>query len=139
MFMNTYLPTRINREINRAMNQTCDQHAPMFTHQIRSEVVDRGERWEVVLDLPGLDREDVEIFVEDEMLVIKGARNREALAEGDRLLQSTRLYGTFERRYRLSDEIDGAGIEALMEKGVLHVKLPKAEKALPKRVDIKIN
>lgn len=140
MYFNTYLPAPMARELQRNLNSAagCTNCGPHITSHLRSEVVEREHGWELLLDLPGLDREDVEILVENDVLVVKGNRNREALAEADRLAHSNRLYGSFEKRWRLSDEIDRAKVSARMDKGVLRIELGKADQALPKRVEIKV-
>lgn len=138
MFINTLLPATLHRDIVRSLAQATTPDMGM-NQRLRGEIVEREHAWELQLDLPGMDREDVEILIEASELVVKGARNREALGEKDRLVHSSRLYGSFERRYRLSEEIDTGRISAHMDKGVLRIQLAKAEAALPRKVDIKIN
>lgn len=137
MMINTFLPTLLHREIARSL-ATPATGIPNIGHLIRGEVREHELSWELLLDLPGLDREDVEVLVEGDELVVKGARNREALGEKDRLLHSNRLYGTFERRYRVSEEIDLGKVTARMDKGVLRLSLAKAEQAQPRKVQIEI-
>jgi len=136
MYFNTFLPAPIARELHRTLSGASAPGA--ITHQLRSEVVEREHGWELLLDLPGMDREDVEIVLENDELVVRGSRNREALAETDRLAHSTRLYGRFEKRWRLSEEIDREKVSARMDKGVLRIELGKASQALPKKVEIRV-
>ncbi|MDP2359145.1 MAG: Hsp20/alpha crystallin family protein [bacterium] len=138
MFFNTLLPASLHREIARSFAQP-SVATPSIGHLIRGEVIEREHHWELNLDLPGLDREDVEILVEGNELVIKGVHNREALGERDRVEYSSRLFGSFERRYRLSDEINLEKVSAHMDKGVLRIILSKADQALPRKVDIQIS
>ena len=51
---------------------------------------------------------------------------------------ANRDFGQFEKRYRLSDQVNAEAISANMEHGVLILHLPKAERALPRKVEIKI-
>lgn len=138
MMFNTFLPAALHRELTRSLAApaTC---APTIGHLIRGEVIERESAWELVLDLPGMDRADVELLVEGEELVVKGTRNREALGEKDRLVHSSRLIGSFERRYRVSDEIDLSKVSAHMDKGVLRIVLTKAEQTQSRKVQIEIN
>lgn len=138
MFINTLLPAALNREIVRSLAQATAPESGL-QQRLRGEIVERADAWELQLDLPGMDREDVELQVEAHELVVKGARNREALGEKDRLVHSSRVYGSFERRYRLSEEIDTSRITAHMDKGVLRIQLAKAAAALPRKVDIAVN
>jgi HSP20 family protein len=136
MYFNTLLPAPIARELHRAFN--APNGTTHFGSQVRSEVLERSNAWQLVLDLPGLSREDLEILIENDELVIKGTRQREVLAENERVLQSSRFYGAFEKRWRLSEEIDRGQIAARMDKGVLRIELPKAAQALPQKVEIRI-
>ncbi len=138
MFINTLLPAALHRDIVRSLAQASTVDTGL-NQRLRGEIVERENTWELQLDLPGMDREDVEILIEGQELVVKGARNREAMGEKDRLVHSSRLFGSFERRYRLSDEIDTAGIAAHMDKGVLRITLSKAQAVLPRKVDIAVN
>jgi HSP20 family protein len=141
MFYNTLLPAALHREMTRMLTEpaTCGPACAPISHLIRGEVVEHENAWELVLDLPGMDREDVEVKLEGNELVVKGARNREALGEKDRLLHSSRLFGSFERHYRLSEEINLGKVSARMEKGVLRITLAKADQALPRKVEIQVN
>lgn len=136
MMINTLLPAVLHREIARSLNQGRHE-GPNFGMHLRSEVIEREHGWDLLLELPGMDREDVEVQLESDELVVKGSRNREALSEQDRVVHSSRLFGTFEKRYRLSEEIDREGIEAHMDKGLLRIQLKKASQSLPVKVAIK--
>jgi len=134
MFINTLLPASLHREIARSFAQPAA--CPSIGHLVRGEVIEREHAWELVLDLPGMDREDIEVLVEGRELIVKGVRNREALGEKERLVHSSRLYGGFERRYQVSEEINLEQIAARMDKGVLRISLAKSDQALPRKVDI---
>ena len=135
MIRNLMLPTIVNRELDRMMNGLENHSVPSF---VASDLIEHESGWEIQMDLPGLDRENVEIFVEQDSLVIKGERKAPTLAVNDRLLQRNRDFGQFEKRYRLSDQVNAEAISANMEHGVLILHLPKAERALPPKVEIKI-
>jgi HSP20 family molecular chaperone IbpA len=136
MFINTTIANQIQKELISNTRKQCTQfHAD-------AELIESQDSWILLLDLPGMDREDVEILVENDFLVVKGSRNRQALDSKDkkeRLVHSSRHFGQFERRYRLSKEIDYSKISAHMDKGVLRIELSKAAKAIPKKVEISIH
>ncbi len=136
MIRNLMLPTLVNREIDRMMNGMESASVPSY---VAADLVEHESGWEIQMDLPGLGREDVEIFVENSALVVKGERKAPTLAVSDRLLQRNRDFGHFEKRYRLTDQVNADGIKANMENGVLILHLPKAERALPRKVEIKID
>ncbi len=136
MMINSLLPAVLHREISRSLNGL-NSEGQSFSKMLRSELIEREHGWDLMLELPGMDREDVELQLDGDELVVKGARTREARAETDRLLHSSRLYGSFEKRYRLTEEIDRESIEANMDKGLLRIQLKKAAQSLPRKLEIR--
>jgi HSP20 family protein len=139
MYFRTYLPTLVAKEINRALaTGNCDSaECTQFSgHHLRSEIRDHKDGWEILLETPGMAKEDLEIALDKEELVIRGSLSAKTLDEGERVLHSNRLYGRFERRFRLSDDVRRDNIQASIQNGVLSIRLGKAEKALPTRIEI---
>ena len=139
MYYRNFLPALVAKEINRALAaETCEPAArPHFSgHHLRSEIRDLKEGWEILLETPGLGKEDLEITLDKDELVISGTLNTKELGADERVLHSNRLYGKFERRFRLSEDVRRDNIQASIHNGVLTVRLSKAEKALPSRIEI---
>jgi HSP20 family protein len=91
-------------------------------------------------ELPGLDKKDVDISVDDGVLTIRGTKTQER-TEGKENTQYyvwERSYGTFERSFTLPRTVDASKISAEFEKGVLKVKMPKSEEAKAKGRKIEI-
>jgi HSP20 family protein len=83
-------------------------------------------------EMPGVNREGIEVTVDDGNLVIAG--HRQALAVGgDPLHRETRRLN-FRRAYELDPSIDANRISARIEQGILTVTLPKAENQKPRRI-----
>jgi HSP20 family protein len=87
-------------------------------------------------ELPGLSPADVEISVEGNTLTLRGERKRAEAAEAYHHRRE-RQTGRFQRALTLPDEIDTDKVQAVFADGVLTVTLPKAEKAKPKKIEIK--
>lgn len=88
----------------------------------------------VTAELPGVDKEDVQIMVHDNVLTIKGEKRSEKREDKDNWHSVERSYGSFARRVLLPSDVDGDRAEATMDKGVLTLKLPKThgtEKSIP--------
>jgi HSP20 family protein len=85
--------------------------------------------------VPGLEPGDVEITIEGEMLTIQGER-RSPLENVDYHVQERR-YGLFTRTLSLNLPVESEGAEAVFEKGVLTLTIPKAEEARPKTIKVK--
>lgn len=95
-----------------------------------------GEGYRLLVDLPGLDREDVEVLTLGNELTIRGERPRPELPEGSEILRSERAHGRFERTIRMPPEVREEGVAASFEDGVLIVRLPRAEPTEARAVDI---
>jgi HSP20 family protein len=89
------------------------------------ELHDQGQELLVSAELPGLEQKDIDVFLDDNVLVIKGEKRQER----EESLLSERYYGQFERRIRLPVEVDADRIEAHYYNGVLTVTLPKSADA----------
>lgn len=88
----------------------------------------------MLVDMPGVDNANVEIDLKDNVLSLLG-KVPSAQEEGQELLTEYRT-GNYFRSFRLTDVVDQAGITASMTDGVLHLRLPKAAKAIPRKIPI---
>jgi HSP20 family protein len=88
----------------------------------------------IAMDLPGIDREALELDVEDNRLIVKGTR---AIVE-PKQQRSERPRGKFLRTFSVPGSVDQSKIGAEYKDGVLNIRLPKRSEQKPKRIDIKI-
>ena len=92
------------------------------------------DRFTVVVELPGLKKEEIEISLHDDTLTIAGERKREESSEQEFLTE--RLYGKFQRSLTLPTAVDAEEVKASYKDGLLQVVLPKAEEAKPKQIEV---
>lgn len=93
-----------------------------------------GDRFVIEFDLPGINRDSIDIDVERNVLTVKAER---VAGNGDwQRLASERVHGQFSRQLVLGDNLDLDRIEAGYEGGVLRLVVPVAEKAKPRKVEI---
>ena len=92
----------------------------------------------ITADLPGLSAADVEVTVDRGSLVIRGERKLDETAEGETYHRVERLYGSFERSFKLPNSIDSSKIEARFRNGEMVLTLPKREESKPRTVKIEI-
>jgi HSP20 family protein len=95
-----------------------------------------GEQFVVELDLPGVDAQSIEVTVEKNVLTVQAQRDRTD-GEGLELLIAERPYGAFSRQLFLGESLDTDRLTAAYADGVLSIRVPVAEKAKPRRVDVK--
>ncbi len=100
------------------------------------DIFETDDALTVVADLPGVDKDAVDIRVEDSILTIKGRANYSPQAE--MLRQEFSLQGYY-RQFQLSDEVDQDRISAECKNGVLTIMLPKAERSKPRQIKVRMN
>jgi HSP20 family protein len=98
----------------------------------RLDVVDQGHSLCLTVELPGMEREDVELTVEDDALVLRGEKKVEAQTEEEGCYRLERAYGRFQRLIPLPDGVDVDKVEATFAKGVLTIQVPKAATEKPR-------
>jgi HSP20 family protein len=105
----------------------------------RVDITESEKNYILRADVPGLDKKDLSVTVENGVLTIKGEKKEERKTEKDRYYHFERSYGKFSRSFALPEEVDSEHIEAKMENGVLELSLPKIENARPKAIEVKVN
>ncbi len=101
------------------------------------EVEESGDHFVFRFDLPGVSRNDLNIEIRDNQLILSGERKIEPeRGEGTRLA-GERIYGSFLRSFTLPTAVDADRIDARFRDGVLTVTVPKSETAKPKLIEIK--
>ena len=89
----------------------------------------------VTAELPGMDREMIDISVEDDTLTVRGERQPDE-QEGVTYHRRERRYGTFVRTFRLPFRVEAEEVEAMYTNGVLKVVLPRAAEEKPKKISV---
>jgi HSP20 family protein len=100
-----------------------------------SDIYETDSGYLIAMDLPGIDREALEIDVDENRLVVKGTRE---VAES-RQHRTERPRGRFLRTFSVPASVDQANIGAEYKDGVLQIRLPKRTEQKPKKIDIKIS
>jgi len=118
-----------------------DPQAPVTRDDTRHlappvDIYETAEGLSVVVDLPGVEKDDLGIRVDNGVLTISGKPKRNTV--GESIYQEFDLLNFF-RQFELPDEVDQEKIEAHLSGGVLNLKLPKVEKAKPKQITVKVN
>ena len=87
-------------------------------------------------DLPGLERDDVNLEVKDNLLTVSGQRDSEHAEKSGGFHRVERAFGSFSRSLTLPEGVDPESIAAEFDKGVLEVRIPKPEARKPHRIEI---
>ena len=105
----------------------------------RVDLQEHDQEFVLVADLPGMQPEDIQITVENNILTLQGKRLVEHRAENGQngyAHYSERAFGTFCRRFTLGAAVDADQITATYKAGVLEVHIPKTAAAQPKRIAV---
>jgi len=100
------------------------------------DIYEDTDKMIVEAELPGMDREDFEVNVENNILTLKGERKFEKKTEGDNYHRVERAYGSFTRQFTLPQSVTAEGATADFEGGVLRVALPKREETKARKIEI---
>ncbi|MFQ5972186.1 MAG: Hsp20/alpha crystallin family protein [Alphaproteobacteria bacterium] len=102
------------------------------------DLVEKGKEYRVSIELPGMDKNDIDVTVTDDSITIKGEKKDEREEKEEDYFLSERRYGSFTRSFRLPVGTDPGKIDASFEKGVLMIKVPKTGEAIKKQRKVAI-
>ena len=102
----------------------------------RVDIEETEAEFRVRMDLPGVKRDDLKVEIEADTLLIEAERKAEASDDVQVLHRERASHARFSRRFSLGESVRPDGINARLVDGVLELTLPKAEKALPRRINV---
>jgi len=100
------------------------------------EVFEKGDKFVIKAEVPGMKEEDIDVSVVGDTLTIKGEKKAESEVKEEDYYCCERSYGSFFRSVALPSTVDAKKIEASYDNGVLEITLPKAAEVKPKKVSI---
>lgn len=103
------------------------------------DIEEDDDKYKIKADLPGVDKKDIDVKLENGVLSIRGEKQTEKeTGKGTKQHRQERFYGTFARSFTLPDAVNAEAVEAAYKDGVLTLQIPKMEQAKPKSIDIKV-
>src|ERR1700740_633524 len=135
--------SQLQNEINRVFGNLNDTDSNSATSEWSPAVDVREftERFQLLLDVPGVEPKDVEITLDNGILTVSGNRTEEKVvgSNGADQPQQQRIElpgGQFHRRFTLPDTADAENVNASGRNGVLEIVIPKQPKAQPRRISV---
>ncbi len=101
------------------------------------DVAEKDDAFVVKASLPGVNPDDVDITLADNVLTIRGETKQDQEIKQENYHLRERRFGTFMRSVTLPNAVDADKIEAVNENGVLTLNLPKAESVKPRKIEVK--
>ena len=109
--------------------------------EVRAPVVDVFEdKNDIVVkaELPGLDKDNIEVNLTDNTLTIKGEKKKEEEVKEENYYRCERAYGSFVRSVELPKAVHADKVKASFKNGILEVRVPKTEEAKAKEIKVKV-
>jgi HSP20 family protein len=103
------------------------------------DVLESKDSYLIRAELPGMKREDIKVEVKDGTLVLSGERTSEKPAEGVEYRHVERVNAKFWRSFSLPETVKHDGIEATYKDGLLEIRVPKAEEAKPRQIEVTVH
>lgn len=104
----------------------------------KTDIKEDEENYYIESELPGLDRDDIQVEIDDNTLIISATNEEEVEKEETNYIRRERRSGTYQRTFRL-DNVNEDNIEAEYNDGILNITLPKEEPGKPEKRVIDIN
>jgi HSP20 family protein len=128
----------LQQRLNEVFNEQYSEHdvaagswaPPVDIYETDDDVV-------VAAELPGVKREDVEVTVVGDKLILRGSRANERDSDDEQFHRMERQYGSFYRAFTLPQVIESETISAKLAQGILQVTLPKRPAAKAERIEVR--
>ena len=159
MAMERWRPSRVVEEMNRMMEDMEDMERhmaediglPFWPRRMRGRrapgermawapsvnICEKADRLIVRAEIPGVNKDNIDISMTGEMLTIRGERATPADFKDEECLRSEIAYGNFSRSIMLPAPVDAEKIEATYENGMLELNLPKVKAAVPAKIQVR--
>ena len=133
----------IQREMNRMFDSmfrfdTRDEDTAFTAWTPAVDIAEHDDEYVVKVELPGVNKDDVKITIESNVLTLRGEKKQEKETKKENHHRIERSYGSFQRSFTLPTTVKSDKIDAVYKDGVLQIALPKAEEAKPKQIEVKV-
>ena len=132
---------RLNRIFGRSLARTEPNQGilAMADWTPSADISETDTAYLIKAEIPGVNKEDVKVTLQDGMLTIQGERKMEKEEKDKKFHRIERSYGSFVRSFRLPEDADESAVKAEFKDGMLNVTLTKSAKAKPKATEISVS
>jgi HSP20 family protein len=136
---NDFVPTSFSHLVDRFFNDSLSRSGgAAYSFVPKVDIFETEKAYEIQLAVPGINKEEFKIDVDENQLTISGERKLSKERKENNLYSVESQYGHFSRSFRLPEDVDAAKISASYNNGILALTLPKDEKKALK-TSIKVN
>lgn len=126
----------LDKEFNKLLGAGFESAVETSDWQPTVDILEETNQFTVKVDIPGVEPQDIEVSLDNNVLTIKGEKENEHREKRDNFVRYERSKGTFYRRILLPDVVDGDKIKAKSKNGVLMVVVPKSEKGISRKIKV---
>lgn len=101
-----------------------------------TSVINEAQSVTLLISLPGLNREEVQVQLDGQVLRVHGTRKKPVADEEQSKISGEISFGNFSRSFQLADHLNGAAINAHMEHGMLRIQIPFKEQSVPRQIAV---
>jgi HSP20 family protein len=131
--LNDFVPTTFSNLIDRFFNESLSrQGGSAYSFTPRVDIVETDKAYEIHVAVPGVNKEDFKLDLNDNFLTVSGERKFTKDQKDKNFHSIETQYGTFSRSFSLPENVDAAKISAKYNNGVLEINVPKDEKKVLK-------
>ena len=135
---------------DRMFDQIVESSFPQITKSVgvkpyqgsaypKVNVYEYDDKIGIIAEIPGLDKKDLSIDVEDSVLSIAGNKHGLFDDDGAKVIRRELKHSSFKRQFELGELLDGEKVKASFKDGLLSVEIPKIEPEKPKKHSVKIS
>jgi len=128
----------MNRLFNAYFTRSSDQEGKSLVWHPFVDIFETDNEIKVVAEVPGMNKEDIKVSIQDNVLTISGVKKQEADDTSKNYHRIERAWGTFERSFSLPMAVRVDKVNAAYKDGILTITLPKSEEAKPKEIDVSV-
>ncbi len=129
---------KVEEKVEQGLEVAKETFANVASHLPFANLAKRGsDAFEIEVDLPGVDKKDIELKVEDNIITVKAVRRFKNEVKRDDYYLCESNFGVISRSFVLPDGIDKDKIDAKYEDGRLYIKLEKEESKKSKSIEVK--
>ena len=148
-------PNHLNRDeflipFDRIFDKLMDETFPTFKQEVglsheqgaypKVNVYEYDDKIGIVAEIPGLDKKNVSVDVEEDVLTISGDKHPDGFdTRGGKCITRELKQSSFKRSFNLGEHLDGGGVSATFKDGMLEILIPKIEPEKPKKHSVKIS
>lgn len=131
------VPKRFSDMIDEFFNESLTKTAGNGSFLPGIDIIENDTHFMVNVNLPGMNKEDIKLDLDDRVLTISGERKQETEDKNAKYHLIETRYGSFSRSFTLPENINNESIQAVYENGVLKLSIEKVEKKVSKQIEVK--